>query len=96
MTDKSPSSETPVQHALDRVDAAKAEIANAVEGLAQAKMALLNEKLREIERLRDDLDCPDTALVITRGGPVYARVDQRVGTLSQFSDLLIIDPRKPD
>ncbi|CAM2755398.1 hypothetical protein CFR75_06220 [Komagataeibacter xylinus] len=96
MTDKSPSLESPVQCALDRVDAAKAEIAKAEKGLAQAKVDLLNEKLREIEALRCDLECPETVLVITRGGPVYARVDPRAGMLSQFSDLLIIDPRTPD
>ncbi|MBV0888111.1 hypothetical protein KTQ54_06105 [Komagataeibacter oboediens] len=96
MTDQSPSPETSVQRALDRVDAAKAEISRAEKDLAQAKIALLNEKLREIERLRHDIDCPDTAIIITDGGPVYARVDRRVGRLNQFSDLLIIAPHKPD
>ena len=57
--------------------------------LAHAKVAELNQKLREIELLKTDPDCPPTVLAFGKSGPIFIRVDHDAAQSTQINHLEI-------
>lgn len=65
---------SPTERAEARAKAARGEMDRAREHLGRAKVEILNQKLREIDRLRSDPECPQTVLMLTSSGLLFVQV----------------------
>ncbi|WP_157132906.1 hypothetical protein [Komagataeibacter oboediens] len=81
----------PVNRAQERVEHIKKQADANRADLDRAKVALLNEMLREVEMLRRDPDCPPTALIMSPGGPFYVRMSRLASQSMQTDNLCITD-----